>query len=81
MSGWKTTLRSQEIVCEVIWTIFSTCIAAFANILKEKAFQGEYGVHCNSMTAYQCCHELQYEQFGSDVDFATVLAYGCTETY
>ena len=26
--------------------------------------KGEYGVHLDPRTAYQCCHELQYEQFG-----------------
>ena len=30
-----------------------------------KVFKGEYGVHLDPRTAYQRCHELQYEQFGS----------------
>ena len=30
-----------------------------------KVFKGEYGVHLDPRTAYQHCHELQYEQFGS----------------
>ena len=30
-----------------------------------KVFKGEYGVHLDSRTAYQRCHELQYEQFGA----------------
>ena len=30
-----------------------------------KVFKGEYGVHLDPRTAYQCCHELQYELFGS----------------
>ena len=30
-----------------------------------KVFKGEYGVQLDPKTAYQCCHKLQYEQFGS----------------
>ena len=30
-----------------------------------KVFKGEYGIHLDPRTAYQRCHELQYEQFGS----------------
>jgi len=30
-----------------------------------KVYCGQYGIHLDPRTAYQCCHELQYEQFGS----------------
>jgi len=28
-------------------------------------YRGQYGVHMDLRTAYQRCHELQYEQFKS----------------
>jgi len=30
-----------------------------------EVYRGQYGVHLDPRTAYQRCHELQYEQFGS----------------
>ena len=33
---------------------------SIVNVLK-----GEFGAHLDLRTAYQCCHKLQYEQFGS----------------
>lgn len=30
-----------------------------------RVYQGQYGVHMDPRTAYQRCHELQYEQFQS----------------
>ena len=28
-------------------------------------FRGQYGVHMDPRTVYQCCHDLQYDSFGS----------------
>jgi len=28
-------------------------------------FKEEFGVNLDPCTAYQCCHELRYDQFGS----------------
>jgi len=30
-----------------------------------EVYHGQYGIHLDPRTAYQRCHELQYEQFGS----------------
>ena len=30
-----------------------------------EVFKAQYGIHMDPRTAYQCCHELQYNQFGS----------------
>ena len=30
-----------------------------------EVYRGQYGIHLDPRTAYQRCHELQYEQFGS----------------
>ena len=30
-----------------------------------EVYRGQYGIHLDPRTAYQCYHELQYEQFGS----------------
>ena len=30
-----------------------------------EVFKGQYGIHLNPRTAYQRCHELSYDQFGS----------------
>ena len=38
-----------------------------------KVFKGEYGVHLDPRTAYQRCHELQYEQFGSAQGLVTAM--------
>ena len=38
-----------------------------------KVFKGEYGVHLDPRTAYQLCHELQYEQFGSAQGLVAVM--------
>ena len=47
---WQRTLTSKE---RGSWT--ST----------KKIFQGQYGIHMDPRTAYQRCHELQYEELGS----------------
>ena len=31
----------------------------------KKMYLGQYGIHLDPHTAYQCCHELQYKQFNS----------------
>jgi len=49
-----------------------------------KVFKGEYGIHLDPRTAYQCCHELQYEQFGSvglGNSHERVPTNGSTEAY
>jgi len=28
-----------------------------------EVYHGQYGIHLDPRTAYQCCHDLQYEQF------------------
>jgi len=38
-----------------------------------EVFQGEYGIHLDPRTAYQCCHELRYEQFGSAQGLLTAM--------
>ena len=30
-----------------------------------ETFRGQYGIHMDPRTAYQCCHDLQYDGFGS----------------
>jgi len=34
---------------------------------------GEYGAHLDPRTAYQCCHKLRYDQFGSSQDLLAAM--------
>ena len=36
-----------------------------SNVTMEKDSRGQYEVHVSPKTEYQCCHELQYDSFGS----------------
>ena len=38
-------------------------LASWSEIVR--VYRGQYGVHMDPRTAYQRCHELQYEQFKS----------------
>ena len=49
-ASWQHTLKAED---KVQW-----------ERIKE-VFKGEYGIHLDPRTAYQRCHELRYEQFGS----------------
>ena len=55
----------QDLLRQPAWlhSIKTTDKASWESIVK--LFKGEYGVHFDPRTAYQRCHELQYEQFGS----------------
>ena len=39
----------------------------------KEVFKGEYGIHLDPRTAYQRCHELRYEQFGSAQSLLTAM--------
>ena len=39
----------------------------------KEVFKGEYGIHLDPCTAYQHCHELRYEQFGSVQSLLTAM--------
>ena len=69
--GWKDKDRAQWFS----WFLSGPAKATWLHSMKTtdkanwesivKVFKGEYGVHLDPRTAYQRCHELQYEQFGS----------------
>jgi len=54
-----------------LYSMKSTDKASWEAIVK--VFKGEYGVHLDPRMAYQCCHKLQYEQFGSAQSLVTVM--------
>ena len=49
-STWQRTLMASD----------KACCTSIVSIYK-----GQYGVHMDPRTAYQCCHEFQYSQFRS----------------
>ena len=53
------------LVLKVAWqrTVTTEDKASWQRIVE--VFRGQYGVHMDPRTAYQRCHELQYDKFGS----------------
>jgi len=47
---WQRTLKTED-------------KASWKKIVK--VYKGQYGIHLDPRTAYQRCHELSYDQFGS----------------
>ena len=69
--GWKDPDRARWFS----WFLTGAANASWLHSLKPAdktrwdtivaVFKGEYGVHLDPRTAYQHCHELRYDQFGS----------------
>ena len=62
-SGWFLWFLAGSAKVTWQWTVkaeHKTCLNKVVEI-----FRGQYGVHMDPRTAFQCCHDLKYDSFGS----------------